>query len=245
MPDGGVVTITTANLHLDHDMGRQIGVSPGEYVSLSVSDTGVGMTPETVNRVFEPFFTTKPLGMGTGLGLSMVHGFTHQSGGHTRIHSAFGQGTTVQIILPRSADPLPIEALPINESSAPATASTEKVLVIDDEPDLRFLITEVLSDLGYTVLQAEDGAEGLRILQSVAHIDLLVTDVGLPGTLNGRQVADAARVFLPLLPVLFITGFAENAVLNHGHLGPAMEILTKPFALSVLETRVRSLLAKE
>jgi len=189
-------------------------------------------------RVFDPFFTTKPIGEGTGLGLSMVYGFARQSHGHVRIYSEVGQGTMVCIYLPRHFGE---EATPETDvhavQPAPAAAG-ETVLVVDDEPTVRMLIVDALQELGYACAEAADGPAGLRLLQSNARFDLLITDVGLPGGLNGRQVADAARALRPGLKVMFITGYAENAALNHGHIQPGMEVLTKPFAVSDLAARV-------
>lgn len=241
MPDGGRITIETANRWFDQRSARDRGVEPGQYISVCVSDTGVGMTPAVQAKAFDPFFTTKPIGVGTGLGLSMVYGFAKQSGGAANIYSELGQGTMLCIYLPRHlgegelAEPLPEPA------SVPRGAG-ETVLVIDDEPTVRMLVSEVLSDLGYTAIEAEDGATGLKVLESDARVDLLITDVGLPGGLNGRQVADAARSKRPDLKVLFITGFAENAVLSHGHLAPGMHVMTKPFAMDSLGIRIRELI---
>jgi CheY-like chemotaxis protein len=201
------------------------------------------MTPEVILRAFDPFFTTKPIGQGTGLGLSMIYGFARQSGGQVRIYSEVGQGTTVHLYLPRHYG---TDTAPRSETAvlAPARAGQgETVLVVDDEPTVRLLVTEVLEDLGYVALEAADGAAGLKVLQSDARIDLLVTDVGLPGGMNGRQVADAARILRPRLKVLFITGYAENAVVSNGHLDPGMHILTKPFTLDILGSRIKELIS--
>ena len=243
MPDRGRITIETANTWLDATAGRQRDLSPGQYVSLSVSDTGTGMPPDVVARAFDPFFTTKPMGQGTGLGLSMVYGFARQSGGQVRIYSEVGQGTTMRLYLPRHYGEMDVaedeHALP----RPPRAQQGETVLVIDDEPTVRMLVTEVLQDLGYAAIEAPEGASGLRVLQSDARVDLLVTDVGLPGGMNGRQVADAARQIRPGLKVLFITGYAENAAIGHGHLAPGMHVLTKPFAMETLANRIRELIA--
>ena len=238
MPGGGRIVIETANKWLDARVARECDVPPGQYLSLSVGDTGTGMTPEVQARAFDPFFTTKPLGQGTGLGLSMIYGFVRQSGGQVCICSEVGQGTTMCLYLPRylgaedTAEPAPEPA------EASRAQQGETVLVVDDEPTVRMLVTEVLQELGYTAIEAADGAGGLRVLQSDVRIDLLVTDVGLPGALNGRQVADAARVTRPDLKVLFITGYAESAVFSHGHLDPGVQILTKPFAMEALASRI-------
>ncbi len=241
MPDGGHLTMETANVWLDARAARERDLPPGQYISLCVTDTGTGMTPDVVSRAIDPFFTTKPLGQGTGLGLSMVYGFVRQSGGQLRIYSEPGSGTTMCLYLPRHhGEP---ESAPVSAAAAAAPpASGETVLVVDDEPTVRMLVAEVLHDLGYTAIEAADAAAGLSILQSSARIDLLVSDVGLPGGMNGRQMADAARVARPDLKVLFITGYAENAVIGNGQLGPGMHVLTKPFPMETLASRLKSLL---
>jgi PAS domain S-box-containing protein len=243
MPDGGRLTIETSNKWLDKRAARERELPPGQYVSLCVSDTGTGMTPEVTRRAFDPFFTTKPIGMGTGLGLSMVYGFIQQSGGQARIYSEPDQGAMVCLYLPRHLAEAQSADEPAELAGAPRAEQGETVLVVDDEPTVRMLVTEVLEDLDYTAIEAVDGATGLQVLQSNARIDLLVTDVGLPGGMNGRQVADAGRTVRPDLKVLFITGYAENAVLSHGHLDPGMHVLTKPFAMEVLASRIRDLIA--
>ncbi len=192
------------------------------------------MAPDVIARVFEPFFTTKPFGQGTGLGLSMVHGFAKQSNGHTRIHSEVGRGTTVRLYLPRYAG---IDELGTG-SSEPCLSTTGKaegtVLVVDDESAMRMLIGDALRDRGYTVTEAADRIEGLRVLQSKQGVDLLISDIGLPGGMNGRQLAEAARIHRPRLKILFITGYAENAAWGSGTLEPGMKVLTKPFALDAM-----------
>ncbi len=242
MPEGGHLTIGGANVTLDEaDAGRHETAS-GQYIMVSVADNGCGMAPDVVARVFEPFFTTKPLGQGTGLGLSMVYGFAKQSNGHTRIDSEVGRGTTVRLYLPRYAEIDEAEGGSPDLTLDMASRTKGTVLVVDDEPAVRMLVGDVLRDLGYDVLEAIDGLEGLRVLQSKQHIDLLVSDVGLPGGMNGRQLADAARVQRPRLKVLFITGFAESAAWGSGKLEPDMQVLTKPFALNALTATVESML---
>jgi len=241
MPDGGKLTIETANRWLDDRSARERGLEPGQYVSICVSDTGVGIGKDILDRVFDPFFTTKPVGQGTGLGLSMVYGFARQSNGHVRIYSEVGDGTMVCIYLPRHRGEDEDEA-PVMLDAASSTELGETVLIIDDEPSVRMLVADALADLGYACIEASDGPSGLKILQSRKRVDLLITDVGLPGGLNGRQVADAARSLRPELRILFITGYAENAVLNHGHIQHGMEVLTKPFAIDELGRRVATLL---
>jgi PAS domain S-box-containing protein len=242
MPHGGRVTIETSNFVVDERMAREGDISPGQYVTLSVSDTGTGMTPEVMSRAFEPFFTTKPIGSGTGLGLSMIYGFVRQSAGQVRIYSEIGRGSTVCIYLPRFLGENPSAEAATELEEAPRAKPGEVVLVVDDEEAVRMLVMEVLKDLGYESLEAEDGASGLKILRTNTRIDLLVTDVGLPGGMNGRQLADAARSMRSDLKVLFITGYAENAVINHGHLEPGMQIMTKPFAMEALGTKIRAMI---
>ncbi len=242
MPGGGRLTIETGNRWLDAHAADDRDLPPGQYVTLCISDTGPGMTPEVIRRAFDPFFTTKPIGMGTGLGLSMVHGFVRQSGGQARIYSELGQGTMVCLYLPRQFGATEVMEETTDPIGAPRARQGETVLVVDDEPTVRMLMSDVLEDLGYTTIEAADGATGLRVLQSDARIDLLVTDVGLPGGMNGRQVADAGRALRPGLKVLFITGYAENAVLSHGHLDPGMQVMTKPFAMDALASRIKDLI---
>ncbi|WP_242122253.1 PAS domain-containing protein [Sphingomonas lacusdianchii] len=244
MPDGGRITIETANKWLDERTARERDLPPGQYLSVCVTDTGTGMTAETIQRAFEPFFTTKPLGEGTGLGLSMIYGFARQSDGQVRIYSELGMGTTICIYLPRFVG----DAMLVEEEEAltiAAQATGQTILVVDDEATIRHLIDEVLDEAGYTVIGAADGNAGLKVLQSGARIELLITDVGLPGGMNGRQVADAARALRPGLKVLFITGYAENAAVGNGHLEAGMELLTKPFTLEALSAKVGSMIKRD
>ncbi|MDP9088232.1 MAG: PAS domain S-box protein [Pseudomonadota bacterium] len=245
MPDGGRLTIETANKWLDDRAAQQRELPEGQYISVCVTDTGVGMRPEIIARAFDPFFTTKPIGEGTGLGLSMIYGFARQSGGQVRIYSEVGRGTTVCLYLPRNHESLDDREEVTRSVEVATRGAGEVVLVIDDEPSIRMLVSEVLDEGGYTAIEVGDGPAGLRILQSNAKVDLLITDVGLPGGMNGRQVADAARILRPLLKVLFITGYAENSVINHKHLEPGMHLLTKPFAMETLARRVRELLESD
>jgi PAS domain S-box-containing protein len=240
-PDGGRLIIETANIWLNDQQSGTHDLSPGRYISVSVTDTGTGMPPEVQAQAFDPFFTTKPLGQGTGLGLSMVHGFVRQSGGEVRISSEVGKGTSMCLYLPGYS------GAPDRDETVGATTISEgghgeTVLIIDDEETLRMLVAEVLSDAGYHVIDAPDGPTGLEILRSDRRIDLLVSDVGLPGGLNGRQVADAARVSRPDLKILFVTGYAETAALGNGLLAPGMGVLTKPFAMRQLNAKVRDML---
>ena len=243
MPNGGTLTIEAANHWLDEQAAKERDLPPGQYVSMSVSDNGTGMAPDVLERAFDPFFTTKPLGAGTGLGLSMIYGFAQQSGGQVRIRSELGQGTTVCIDLPRHRGEL--KATPVaSEATQPHRAEAgETVLVIDDEPLVRMLVVDVLEDLGYAALQANDGPSGMAVLRSDVPLDLLITDVGLPNGMNGRQVADAARELRRDLKILFITGFAENAVLKQGSLDQGMTVLTKPFVTDELARRVKALIS--
>ena len=245
MPEGGRIVVETGNRWLDDRASRERGLAAGQYVSLCVSDNGTGMSAEVVAKAFDPFFTTKPLGEGTGLGLSMIYGFAQQSGGQVRIYSEVGQGTMVCIYLPRHLGGTEEGEAPADLSQAGRARDGETVLVVDDEPTVRMLVTEVLEDLGYAAIEAADGASGLKVLQSDVRIDLLVTDVGLPGGMNGRQMAEAARRHRPDLKVLFITGYAENAALNHGHLAPGTQVMTKPFSLEALAARIRGLIEGE
>jgi PAS domain S-box-containing protein len=242
MPEGGRLTIETCNTHLDRAYAAQyVGVEPGQYICICVTDTGTGMTPEVIRRAFDPFFTTKPTGQGTGLGLSMIYGFAKQSSGHAAIYSEPGRGTTVKIYLPRFRG----EAVAFPSSAAiygPHRAEAgETVLVVEDEAVVRDLIVEVLQDLGYHALEAEDGAAGLAVLQSQARVDLVVTDVGLPD-ITGRDMIERARSHRADLKVLFITGYAENAVFGNGHLDPGQQMITKPFPVDALASRIREMI---
>ena len=243
MPHGGKLTIETSNRWMDERSARQHAMQPGQYVSMCVSDTGTGMSPEVIERAFDPFYTTKPIGQGTGLGLSMVYGFAGQSGGAVRIYSEVGKGTMVCIYLPRRAGEADTEDMPLGVEQAPQSAGGETVLLVDDEPLVRMIASEALEELGYEVIEAGEGATALKILNSDRKIDILITDVGLPGGMNGRQVADSARLVRPNLTVMFITGYAENAVLNHGHLEPGMHIMTKPFQMDAFARRVKDLIS--
>jgi PAS domain S-box-containing protein len=242
MPDGGSLIIETSNQILDDGEAKALELQGFDYVSLSVSDTGGGMTAEVIARAFDPFFTTKPMGEGTGLGLSMVYGFARQSGGQARIQSELGRGTEVRLYLPRyTGEDAVLEPLKGEQKAQRGDGRT--VLVVDDESSVRQLITEVLEELGYTALQAENGASGLAILDSNRRVDLLVTDVGLPGGMNGRQLADAALAKRPDLKVLFITGYAETAVIGEGQLKSGMHVLTKPFSMSALGLRIQDIIS--
>jgi PAS domain S-box-containing protein len=242
MPDGGRITIETANVWMDHDTARTQEMSEGDYLSLTVTDTGMGMTPEIIAKAFDPFFTTKPIGQGTGLGLSMIYGFAKQSGGQVRIASEVNLGTSICIYLPRYHGSTTEDAREINRPSAAPAESGETILIVDDEPTVRMLLMDVLGGLDYSLIEAGDSVAGLKVLRSDVHIDLLITDVGLPGGMNGRQMADAGREVRPHLKTLFITGYAESAAIGDGLLGQGMEVLTKPFGIDTLAAKVRDLI---
>ena len=242
MPDGGRITIETANKWLDDRAAKERDLRPGQYLSVCVTDTGFGMAPEVVARAFDPFFTTKPIGQGTGLGLSMVYGFVRQSGdkcGSTRSQDKAPPCASIchAIIVAK-----PRRRRTLEPRAAAHVRTGKTILVVDDEPTVRMLVAEVLEEIGYIPIEAPDGAAGLRVLQSRARVDLLVTDVGLPGGMNGRQLADAARTMRPDLKVLFITGFAENAIIGSGQLEPGMRVLTKPFVMETLASRIREMI---
>ncbi|MEO5866836.1 MAG: PAS domain-containing protein, partial [Sphingomonas sp.] len=243
MPGGGRITIETANRRLDDEGARDRDLPTGEYVTLSVTDTGGGMSQETIERAFDPFYTTKPLGEGTGLGLSMVYGFARQSGGQVRIRSELGQGTRMMLYFPRVLSDADSEPARAEVPDDLRLADGETVLVVDDEPAVRVLITDILADLGYNTIEASDGAAGLALFKQHDSVELLITDVGLPKGMNGRQLADAARIDRPGLKILFITGYAENAVIGNSRLGAGMRILTKPFTRDALVNRLRELIA--
>jgi PAS domain S-box-containing protein len=244
MPDGGKLKIETANRTLDSVEAFSFEMRPGDYVSLSVVDTGTGMSDEVVQRAFDPFYTTKPLGQGTGLGLSMIYGFAKQSGGQVRISSTLGRGTTISLFLPRHFEQEKAAKDSADFSLAPRAGAGETALIVDDEPSVRMLVAEVLGELGYTAIESADGASALQVLRSDTRIDLLVTDVGLPGGMNGRQLADFGRVARPALKILFITGYAEKSAMSAGGLDRGMAIVTKPFAMEGLAARIKELLLR-
>jgi PAS domain S-box-containing protein len=242
MPNGGKLTIETANSYLDERYARMNKeVQPDQYVGVFVTDSGTGMSPETARQAFEPFFTTKEIGQGTGLGLSQVYGFIKQSGGHVKIYSEVGNGTTVKLYLPRyhCTDNVP-DARP--ENCEIPRGRGELVLVVEDDPDVRDYSVEMISDLGYSVLSASDGAGALRLLYSRRAVTLLFTDVGLPGGMNGRQLADQARRRQPRIKVIYTTGYARNAIVHQGRLDPGLEVIFKPFTYSDLAIKIRRVL---
>jgi PAS domain S-box-containing protein len=242
MPNGGRLTLETGNAYIDESyVLSHREVVPGQYVVISVSDTGDGMDAETIAQAFEPFFTTKPTGKGTGLGLSQVYGFVKQSGGHVKIYSEVGQGTTVKIYLPRLTREA-TESSVISDQLSPEAALEETVLVLEDDDDVRTYSAEILRELGYRVLEAHDGPAALRVLDQYARVDILFTDVVLPGGMTGAQVAAHARALRPKLKVLFTTGYARNAIIHHGRLDKGVQLLTKPFSFSDLAAKVRDVL---
>jgi PAS domain S-box-containing protein len=242
MPDGGTLLIETANTPLDADAaGLYPGLEAGDYVTVSVNDSGTGMTADVVARAFDPFFTTKPLGQGTGLGLSMVYGFASQSGGHVQIASEAGRGTTVTIMLPRHAAESVQPERGAPEGTVEAGQGKGVVLIVDDEAEIRKVMSEMLRMHGYLVREAADARAALELLQEGTPPDVLVTDIGLPGGMNGRQLADIARGQWPELPVLLITGYAEGTVMKNESLPPQMELLTKPFAMGGLLARIAAM----
>ncbi|WP_278441343.1 hybrid sensor histidine kinase/response regulator [Pseudomonas oryzihabitans] len=238
MPDGGTITISTAAVQLNAEEGAALNVAEGDYIRLTVADTGVGMTPEVLAKVFEPFYTTKPIGQGTGLGLSMVYGYMRQASGAVRIDSRPGQGTQVQLYMPCLGGELDI--LPSEESRSAPLGVGEVVLVVEDEAVVRSLIVEVLGELGYQTLEAGNAQEAIPFLENPQRIDLMISDVGLPG-MNGRQLADLAQANRPELKVLLATGYAEGSNVE-GYLATNMEIITKPFAIEALASKISEML---
>nr|WP_288355557.1 PAS domain-containing sensor histidine kinase [uncultured Pseudomonas sp.] len=239
MPDGGTLRIETSNTQLGESEAHNYQVPPGDYLLVSVSDTGCGMPEEIIRHAFEPFFTTKPVGQGTGLGLPMVYGFVKQTGGYLHLESQVGRGTTLNLYLPR---------LPVAPTEQPTDArrdaprgTGERILVVEDDQVVRMLMIEVLEELGYQLIQASDAQSALGLLEQHAPLDLLLTDVGLPG-MNGRQLADAARQRQPGLKVLFATGYAEGAELRDGYLGDGMDMIAKPFSFDSLADKLKAML---
>jgi CheY-like chemotaxis protein/two-component sensor histidine kinase len=241
MPDGGHLTIETVNISLpDAEAGRHGGLAAGDYIVIRVTDTGIGMSRDVAAKAFDPFFTTKPIGQGTGLGLSMIYGFAKQSGGSAEIESTPGIGTTIKLHIPRLAGGVADEAGRPASPSLPG-AEGETILVVEDDPAVRLLVLELLGELGYDTIEAVDSRTALPILQSTRKLDLMVSDVGLPG-MSGRQLAEVARQYRPDLKILFITGYAENAAVRGDFLAKGMELILKPFAIDVLATRIRKML---
>lgn len=239
MPDGGTLRIETRNTQLGESEAHNYQVPPGDYLLLSVSDTGCGMPEEIIRHAFEPFFTTKPIGQGTGLGLSMVYGFVKQTGGYLHLESQVGRGTTLNLYLPRL--PMAPAEQPVDDRRDAPRGSGERILVVEDDQVVRMLMIEVLEELGYQLIQASDAQSALGLLERHAPLDLLLTDVGLPG-MNGRQLADAARQRQPGLKVLFATGYAEGAELRDGYLGKDMDMIAKPFSFESLAGKLKAML---
>jgi CheY-like chemotaxis protein len=241
MPDGGRLTIETANVQLrETDTSLHEDVQPGDYVTVSVADTGIGMPREVLEKAIDPFFTTKPVGVGTGLGLSVIYGFVRQSGGHLRIYSEVGQGTTVNLYLPR-AHQTAVDLKPV--ALATPRGHGQTILVVEDDATVRSVISDALKDLGYSVLTASDARSAIPLLQSKEAIELLISDVILPHV-NGRKLAEIGRTSRPTLKVLFVSGYAENAMVRADFLDEGMDMLTKPFALDTLAARVHEMLTE-
>ena len=244
MQAGGKMTIETDNAYLDASYAAaHREVESGQYVMIAVSDTGTGMTREVTERAFEPFFTTKPVGHGTGLGLSQVYGFVKQSGGHLKLYSEPGEGTTVKLYLPRLAPDVSLDEASGMESPLSAGTNDQSILLVEDDPDVRVNTVDMLRELGYGVFAATDGPSALRLLELHPNMTLLLTDVGLPGGMNGRQLADEATRRRPGLRVLFTTGYARNAIVHHGRLDPGVELIPKPFSLASLGAKLRQVLS--
>jgi len=241
MESGGKLTIETANVHLDDAYAEANEIRAGQYVLIAVSDTGTGMPDDVAAKAFEPFFTTKDVGKGSGLGLSQVYGFIKQSGGHAKIYSEPGQGTTIKLYLPRLAQEEDVPAASALAGALPQGQLDRLILIVEDDEDVRAHAVAMLKELGYAVLEAADGTEALRVLDAHPHVRLLFTDVGLPGGLNGRQLADEARRRRPELAVLFTTGYARNAIVHHGRLDPGVELITKPFTFAALANKVHAI----
>jgi signal transduction histidine kinase/CheY-like chemotaxis protein len=245
MPEGGTLTLAVTNACLDaDDLGPQTEMSSGDYVLIAVTDTGTGMTPEHAGKAFEPFFTTKDIGKGTGLGLSQVYGFVKQSGGHIEIESTPGLGTTVRIYLPRHG--LDHDRPATDTAPPPVRSATESecILVVEDDNGVRATNVRSLRELGYCVIAARDGAEALRRLESEPRIQLLFTDIGLPGGMNGRQLADAAQLRRPELRILFTTGYARDAIVRNGRIDTGIAVILKPFSHAALAAKVRETLER-
>lgn len=241
MPNGGSLTVETTNRHLDSVFTAAYGtLKPGDYVELSVSDTGCGIPESVMGRVFDPFFTTKPIGQGTGLGLSMIYGFARQSHGHVTIHSEVNKGTTVSLFLPRFIGEV-VADVATDAALLPFANAGETVLIVEDDPAVRVLVSAVLKELGYGFVEAGDADTAVPIIESDQRIDLLISDVGLPG-MNGRQLAEIGRQIRPELKVLFITGYAEHAAVRGGFLDPGMQLITKPFTFDLLTAKVREMI---
>jgi signal transduction histidine kinase/CheY-like chemotaxis protein len=246
MTEGGHLTVATENLVVAASGNEAVeDLSPGHYVRIVVTDTGCGMSADTLGKAFEPFFTTKDVGHGTGLGLSQVYGFVKQSGGHVKIDSAPGQGTKVQLFLPRLMTPQAETAPASSDHAVPLAKGSETILVVEDEDQVRAFSVDMLTELGYRVAQAANGAAALRVLDADPSISLLFTDVGLPGGMNGQQLAEEALLRRPNLKVLFVSGYSREAIINRGRAGASMALIGKPFTYPVLAQKIRELLGAE
>jgi CheY-like chemotaxis protein len=241
MPGGGHLTIETGNVALDAAYAaNHLDVTPGQYVMLAVTDTGAGMAPDVVARAFEPFFTTKQEGLGTGLGLSQVYGFAKQSKGHVKIYSELGQGTTIRLYLPRHVG----SARRIYESPPQGDVSgSEAILVVEDDVQVRATVVSTLGDLGYRVLSAADGAEAATILEGPERIDLLFTDVVMPGPVSGRALAARAAALRPGIKILYTSGYTENAIVHNGRLDDGIQLISKPYRREQLAAKLRLVLS--
>jgi CheY-like chemotaxis protein len=244
MPSGGALTIETSNVVLDEAEADGEEAKPGPYVVVAVTDTGTGMEKDVLQKAVEPFFTTKGVGKGSGLGLSQVYGFVRQSGGHLRIDSQPGQGTSVKLYLPRLAAAQEPDEAGGERRATPGAVVGGTILVVEDEEDVRAQVVAVLRDAGYTVLEASDAPSALRILDAQPSVHLLFTDVGLPGGMNGRDLAGQARLRRPGLRVLFTSGYAREAIVHHGRLDPDLELIGKPFTSAELTDKVHRMLAE-
>ena len=241
MPNGGKLTLETRNVVLDENYARSNSeVTAGNYVMIAVSDTGEGMPPELLDKVFEPFFTTKEVGKGSGLGLSMVYGFVKQSNGHIKIYSEVGHGTTVKLYLPQAAGSALANA-PVENRGEPEHGG-ETILVVEDDPLVRQYVLTQIQSLGYATLSASSGAEAIAVIDAGKPIDLLFTDVIMPGNMNGRELAEEALKRRPEIRVLFTSGYTENAIIHHGRLDPGVLLLAKPYRRSDLATLIRAAL---
>jgi len=244
MPQGGKLTLETANVSIDAAYAaRNTEVTPGDYVMLAVTDSGVGMTPTVLARAAEPFFTTKDVGKGSGLGLSMIYGFAKQSNGHLKIYSEVGHGTTVRLYLPRPAGDASETAAPAS-ATVPTASQGETILAVEDDAGVRSLVVSQLTGLGYTVIEAANGPRALAILETDRRVDLLFTDVVMPGGMTGKVLAERAMATRPALKVLFTSGYTENTIVHHGKLDADVHFLAKPYKLESLARRVREALER-
>jgi CheY-like chemotaxis protein len=244
MPEGGKLTIETANARLDDEYAAgQLELAPGQYVMLAVTDTGSGMPPEAAAKAFEPFFTTKEVGKGSGLGLSMVYGFAKQSGGHAKIYSEVGEGTTVKLYLPRSMQATEAAGFERLADGDPIQPHEATIMVVEDDVDVRALTVTMLKSMGYTVLEAEKGDEAVDIIRDAGPVDLLLTDVVLPGALNGRNLADKVTEMFPEIRVLYMSGYTENSIIHQDRLDEGITLLQKPFRRADLAQKVKAALS--